>query len=376
MYLSLSLILKPFHPWARSDGHTQGREAVPRVRLTACPPSCTQHTLPPTHHLLVAATKSWEKGTRPWSDKGIRMEQSAAPLGSFSIVTALLWWHTHTHSCFMPTSKSGPFLTVTFCLPATHRQTQTLKNGSTLPRSGEVSCFAQWSVKPLTRRMNEWSNDRFQCNKNGLKIHVWFVASGDVQLGQKVILTRLSTTVILQIHIFLFFRGLNHFFTAVWSLHLLIFLIPPSDHMFVNDRLIGEMRRGYHEVLTQYMVESYATRCWTIFRTVSNVPSDLAANHLVPIKCPDVTGWLSTTWINSIICCHLEPHTRGVVILWMEDKSQVHYWDCWKAVLQSCTITLVIKLSWNRSTDTIGGSAGIYHFFTDWQNKFLHYRIN
>lgn len=90
--------------------------------------------------------------------------------------------HSRTHSCFMPTSKSGQFLTVTFCLPAKHRQTQTLKNGSTLLRSGEVSCFAQSSVKTLTMRKNEWSNGRFQCNK----LLVEFLVSG-TQLSPKVI---------------------------------------------------------------------------------------------------------------------------------------------------------------------------------------------
>lgn len=34
--------------------------------------------------------------------------------------------------------------------------------------------------------MNERSNDRSQCNDNGLKIHVSFVVPADMQLGPKV----------------------------------------------------------------------------------------------------------------------------------------------------------------------------------------------
>lgn len=34
--------------------------------------------------------------------------------------------------------------------------------------------------------MKERSNDRFQCNENGLKIHVSFVVPADVQSGPKV----------------------------------------------------------------------------------------------------------------------------------------------------------------------------------------------
>ena len=146
IYIYLKFCLwsaSPCVTWVRSDGRTRGRAALRWVRLTACRPSGTPHTLPAAHHLLLAAIR--ENGTRPWSDKGIRMDQRAAPLRSLSIVTILLWWqtHTHTHTCFMPTSKSGPFLTVTFCLPAAHRQTEPLNDGSTISHSGEVSCFAQ-----------------------------------------------------------------------------------------------------------------------------------------------------------------------------------------------------------------------------------------
>lgn len=91
--------------WAGSPSvHGLAQMAVPKGELPSfgygwllAPRQAHNTHFHPPHHILPAATESWEKGTRPWSDKGIRMEQKAAPLRSFSIVTILLWWQNHTH---------------------------------------------------------------------------------------------------------------------------------------------------------------------------------------------------------------------------------------------------------------------------------------
>lgn len=115
---------------------------------------------PPTLHLLLDAKGSWGKGTRPRSDRGIRMERSAVPPSSLSTVTIIVWkhkhahaharthrpiylapTHTHTHnhtgnSCTL-TFKSGPLLTVTYCHPTTQREA--LGNGD-----GHTNTLSQW----------------------------------------------------------------------------------------------------------------------------------------------------------------------------------------------------------------------------------------
>lgn len=192
----LSLILKPFCPfWAPSDGCTQGRMAISRAQLTAPPQRAhNTHFHPPsTSCWLLPKVERKEQGPEVTRASGwnrvlhlsVPSQLSPSCFGDTHAWNKHRRAHTHTpaHSCFMPTSKSGQFLTVTFCLPAKHRQTQTLKNGSTLLRSREVSCFAQSSVKTLTMRKNERSNDRFQCNK----LHVEFVGSGGTQLSPEVI---------------------------------------------------------------------------------------------------------------------------------------------------------------------------------------------
>lgn len=47
--------------------------------------------------------------------------------------------HVHVHNSCMPTSKSGPLLTVTYCHPTTHRETQTLDNGR-----AHTNTHSQW----------------------------------------------------------------------------------------------------------------------------------------------------------------------------------------------------------------------------------------
>lgn len=112
------------------------------------------------------------------------------------------------------------------------------------------------------------------------------------------------TWILITVSVKFFWRGKSHFSSSLVAFG------------FVNslcDRLILRCR-GYCQVLTPNLAESYTTVCWTILRIVSNVPSDLVANHLVLNKRRDITGWLSAAWINSITCCHLQPHTRGFII--------------------------------------------------------------
>lgn len=184
----LSLILKPFCPWVLSDGHTHGRMAIPQARLTAPPQRAynTHFHSPSTSCWLLRKLRERNKALK-WQghQDGTECCTSQFPLNCHhpALVTHMPETHIHTHtaaSCLL-LSQDNSSLSLFVCQP--NRQTQTLKNGSTLLRSGEASCFAQSSVKTLTMRKNERSNDRFQCNK----LHVEFLVSGGTQLSPKVI---------------------------------------------------------------------------------------------------------------------------------------------------------------------------------------------
>lgn len=160
---------------------TQGRVAVPRVWVTGFTLPNSPHPSP-TSHPVLGARGSWEKGTRPQSDKGIRMERSAAPSSSSPTVTIMAWWHTYTHAharlqhvhrrihtgC-VPTSESGPLLAVTFCLPPPHtgKHRPLRKQTSTPTRRREgvlLLSSGAWRHRDWheTQRMNERCCDSWE----------------------------------------------------------------------------------------------------------------------------------------------------------------------------------------------------------------------
>lgn len=152
---------------------TQGRVAVPRVWVT----SFTLPLCPPATSCWVTKA-SWGKGTRPQSDKGIRMERSAAPSSSSSTVTIIAWWHACTraqhvhgriHTGRVPTSESGPLLAVTFCLPPPHTgKHRPLRKQTSTPTRGREGVLllssGAWRHRDWheTRRMNERCCDSWE----------------------------------------------------------------------------------------------------------------------------------------------------------------------------------------------------------------------
>lgn len=99
------------------------------------PPSIDQWALPshPTHcqlpHLL-GSKGSWRKGTRPRSDRVIRMERSSFKLSLLYTPGYLTPTHMcrHVHKNGKHIFKSGLFLTVTYCHPNTVKALHSHKN--------------------------------------------------------------------------------------------------------------------------------------------------------------------------------------------------------------------------------------------------------